>query len=227
MYKSDFLNKKTGALILVLAATLSLAGCGKKKTDDVVQYNPETITTVNEIVVNTEAATEAATEAVTEAATEAPTEAATEAATEAPASEEGDYWFDSPRGARFYVPAGFKNTSTEDTAIKYVHSFYNESLDASIVVIDTMMSSMPTDFDGAYESDKSANVEVEQASLDYDVKQDDMYAISGVYPSGSLYYIKAKQVGDRYVSIKFEYPSSNKDSCDPIVESFTKNFEYE
>ncbi len=215
MYKSNFLNKKTGALILVLAATLSLAGCGKKKTDDVVQYNPETITTVNEIVVNTEAATEAA------------TEAPTEAATEAPASGEGDYWFDSPRGARFYVPAGFKNTSTEDTAIKYVHSFYNESLDASIVVIDTMMSSMPTDFDGAYESDKSANVDVEHASLDYDVKQDDMYAISGVYPSGSLYYIKAKQVGDRYVSIKFEYPSSNKDSCDPIVESFTKNFEYE
>lgn len=133
--------------------------------------------------------------------------------------------FEMVRGGSYYVPDGFDNITKETYAVRYVQEWQNYSLDMYITVTNCMQIDIPMSLEDEYDSYLSSYNSSSELSLN--TKDEDGYIISGTRNSDQrIFYHKVKHVEDRYVSFYIEYPASNANSCNQIVESFVSDFDY-
>lgn len=133
--------------------------------------------------------------------------------------------FEMVRGGSYYVPDGFDNITKETYAVRYVQEWQNYSLDMYITVTNCMQIDIPMSLEDEYDSYLSSYNSSSELSLN--TKDEDGYIISGTRNYDQrIFYHKVKHVEDRYVSFYIEYPASNADSCNQIVESFVSDFDY-
>ena len=132
--------------------------------------------------------------------------------------------FEMVRGGSYFVPEGFDNITQETYAVRYVQEWQNYSLDMYITVTNCMQHDIPITLDEEY---ASASSQSDNRELSLDKKEADGYILSGTYlDTQRIFYQKVKNVEDRYVSFYIEYPASNADTCNKILEDFVANFDY-
>lgn len=231
--KHNKISKRIIFFATILSLFIFLTGCGSKEEDDTSIQTTEIIDTM------TESTTEISTEEFTDATTEAPAEASTVTSTEALTEEisqedteastdevtgEGEK-FEMVRGGYYYIPAGFDNITKDRYAVHYVQEWQNNSLDMYITVTDCMQIDIPVTIDEDYKNNKGNYESI--AELSYDTKSEDRYIISGTKNDDQrIFYHSVRYVDDRYVSYYIEYPASNSETCNKLVEDFVANFNY-
>lgn len=175
-----------------------------------------------EVATTEEETSETTTEEITESTTEVAETVSDEESHRTEIPDEGLIWYMN-RGGSFYVPAGFENVTKEVYALRYVHEFYNSELDMNISVIETMQHDIPISLDEEYEDYISGTEDL----LSLNKKEADGYIVSGIDDEQRVFYRKVKLVDDKYYSVGFNYPESNSETCNNIVEDFVSTLKYD
>ncbi len=214
---------KHGIIVVLMCASLSLAGCGK---DEPTTTEQTTVTTTEATietttVTTTEATTEQTTAATTEATTETTTAATTEAAPEeAPdQSKEDDL---KELGFTFKIPEGFKMETNfeDDGALHYCYEDSNE------MTIEIILSEKAANINDMYQARKS-DARIKEITLD-NAKQDGFVVSGYMFDSKDyVFYDNLKVRRGCYAEVSILYKNdANKEKCDKIVQNFINNIDY-
>ena len=128
----------------------------------------------------------------------------------------------------YTIPSGFYDSSFAcgNDADDVRKRFYWNNDYKMLISITENIGDMSGD---AFDEDSMYNTlcERERYTVDYQVKDDGWFVVSGHKPDGTtIYYTKNIQTDNRNFRIQIEYPMSYSDKCDKLCENFLNSFSY-